>query len=99
SWQVRCDTELARLALDFRRFFAVDARHEAIVTVHAANASGEAIIVRAAEPVLRVQAGAPLGLASWIAAGIEHIWNGRDHVCFVLTLLLVVMLIRRGGDD
>src|SRR4051812_46905178 len=37
AWDVACPGELARLALDFRPFFAADSRHEAIVTVHAPN--------------------------------------------------------------
>src|ERR1044071_4168671 len=97
EWQVQCAVALGRVALDFRGFFAVDQRHEAIATVHAPGASGDAVVVRAAEPILRVQAGEALGLAGWIAAGIEHIWDGRDHVSFVLALLLVVMLVRDGG--
>lgn len=95
-WQVACAADLARIALDFRAFFAVDARHEAIVTVHGPDAPGEAVVVRAADPVLRVQAGEALGLGGWIVAGIDHIWEGRDHVSFVLALLLVVMLVRSG---
>ncbi|HEX8108667.1 MAG TPA: HupE/UreJ family protein, partial [Kofleriaceae bacterium] len=95
-WQVVCAADLARIALDFRAFFAVDARHEAIVTVHARDAPGEAVVVRAADPILRVQAGEAIGLAGWIAAGVDHIWEGRDHVSFVLALLLVVMLVRSG---
>jgi hypothetical protein len=98
EWEVTCAGDLARLALDFRAFFAVDQRHEAIVTVHEPNATGDATVVRAAAPILRVHAGEQIGLAAWIAAGVEHIWDGRDHVCFVLALLLVVMLARdRGG--
>jgi HupE / UreJ protein len=96
EWEVRCAVELGRVALDFRGFFAVDQRHEAIATVHAPGASGDAVVVRAVEPILRVQAGEALGLAGWIAAGIAHIWDGRDHVSFVLALLLVVMLMRDG---
>jgi hypothetical protein len=96
AWEVACPVELARIALDFRGFFAVDPRHEAIVTVHAPGAVGDAVVVRAVDPILRVQAGEAIGLAGWIAAGVEHIWDGRDHVSFVLALLLVVMLVRRG---
>lgn len=93
-WQVACAADLARIALDFRAFFAVDSRHEAIVTVHAPDAAGDAVVVRATDPILRVQAGEALGLTGWIAAGVDHIWEGRDHVSFVLALLLVVMLVR-----
>ncbi|HEU4726523.1 MAG TPA: HupE/UreJ family protein [Kofleriaceae bacterium] len=100
EWEVECGGEpsrLARLALDLRAFFAIDPRHEAIVTVHAPDAAGDAAVVRAQDPILHVQAGEPIGHAAWIAAGIQHIWDGRDHVSFVLALLLVVMLVRRTG--
>jgi hypothetical protein len=96
-WQVACAVDLAQIALDFRAFFAVDPRHEAIVTVHGPDAPGDAVAVRAGDPVLRVHAGEALGLGGWIVAGIDHIWDGRDHVSFVLALLLVVMLVRRGA--
>ncbi|MEO7734253.1 MAG: HupE/UreJ family protein [Kofleriaceae bacterium] len=97
AWRVTCDDVLGRSALDFTRFFAVDARHEAIVTVHALGALGDAAVVRSSDPILRVQAGEAPGLGAWVAAGIDHIWSGRDHVSFVLALLLVVMLIRVNG--
>jgi hypothetical protein len=97
EWDVVCSGDLARVALDFRAFFAVDVRHEAIVTVHAPGAAGDAVVVRAGEPVLHLHAGEPPALTAWIAAGVEHIWDGRDHVCFVLALLLVVMLVQDGG--
>jgi hypothetical protein len=96
EWEVVCAGDLGRLVLDLRAFFRVDQRHEAIVTVHAPNATGDAAVVRATDPILRVHAGEDLGLAAWIAAGIAHIWDGRDHICFVLALLLVVMLVREG---
>jgi hypothetical protein len=93
EWEVSCG-DLVRLALDFAAFFAVDQRHEAIVSVHGPGAAGEAAVVRASDPILRIRAGEPTGLAGWIASGVEHIWDGRDHVCFVLALLLVVVLAR-----
>jgi len=98
EWDVACDAPLDRVALDFRAFFAVDARHEAIVTIHAPGATGEAQVVRVPTPIVHARAGAAVGLGAWIAAGIEHIWDGRDHVSFVVALLLVVMLVRRDGE-
>jgi len=97
EWEVTCGEPLAHLALDFRAFFAVDARHEAIVTVHLRDGSGDAAVVRAADPILRAFPGEPVGLAGWVAAGVGHIWDGRDHVCFLIALLLVVMLARPGA--
>ncbi|HET9627493.1 MAG TPA: HupE/UreJ family protein, partial [Kofleriaceae bacterium] len=99
EWSVTCAVDLGHLALDFRPFFAVDARHEAIVTVHAPGEPGEAKVVRAAEPILQLSETGDVGLAGWVAAGVQHIWDGRDHVCFVIALLLVVMLRRDGDGD
>src|SRR5215470_5253401 len=48
-WQVACAADLAQIALDFRAFFAVDPRHEAIVTVHASGAPGDAVVVHAVD--------------------------------------------------
>lgn len=98
AWEVSCTAELARVALDFRGFFAIDSRHQAFVIVHAPGATGDTVAVRAADPILHARAGEAMGLTGWIAAGIEHIWDGRDHVSFVLALLLVVVLVRRDGD-
>jgi hypothetical protein len=95
EWDVACAGDLAHIVLDFRAFFAVDQRHEAIVTVHEPGAIGDATVVRASDPILRVHASEQIGLTAWVAAGVEHIWDGRDHVCFVVALLLVVMLVRR----
>jgi hypothetical protein len=51
-------------------------------------------IVRASDPVLPLRERP--SLLAWIRAGIHHIvdWDGRDHISFVLALLLVVMLAR-----
>jgi hypothetical protein len=94
EWSATCPAALDHLALDFRAFFATDTRHEAIVTVHAHGETGEARVVRAADPILAIADTGEVGLAGWVAAGVEHIWDGRDHVSFVLALLLVVMLRR-----
>jgi len=88
AWAVTCP----RIAtdLDFKAFFAVDKRHVAIV--HVAPAGNDAI-VRADSPhlVLRDKP----SLLAWVHEGMNHIYTGRDHISFVLALLLVVMLVRK----
>lgn len=76
--------------LDFHAFFAVDTRHVAIV--HVAPAGNDAI-VRADAPQLVLRA--KPSLLAWVHEGMDHIYTGRDHISFVLALLLVVMLVRR----
>ncbi len=97
GWRVACPADIAALALDLRAFFAVDQQHEAIVTVHDAGAEGEPAIVRAPSPILTLRAGETQSLLAWVSLGMHHIYGGRDHICFVLALLLVVMLDRNGG--
>lgn len=101
AWEARCpgDATPARLRVDLTRFFAVDQRHEAIVTVHVPGEHGEPQIFRAGEPVGDLQLGERASLAGWIGYGMDHIYGGPDHVCFVLALLLVVVIGRRGAAD
>ena len=97
GWRVACPETIASLAFDFRAFFALDQRHEAILTVHAVGDDGEPAIVRAADPTITMRAGETQSLLAWVRLGMHHIYSGRDHVSFVLALLLVVML-SRGSD-
>ena len=94
TWTVTCPAEIDELALDFSRFFAVDQRHEAILTVHAPGQQVDPIVVRAQSPKLVVRAGSTSSILDWIGYGMDHIYGGPDHVCFVLALLLVVVLVR-----
>ena len=76
--------------LDFHAFFAVDQRHVAIVHV---EPTGRDAIVRADAPVLVLRE--KPSLLAWVREGMDHIYTGRDHISFVLALLLVVMLARK----
>ena len=94
TWRDACPATDV-LHLDFRPFFAVDTRHVAIVRLAAPGVKSVDTIVRAARPVLALRPGhAPPSLLQWIGEGMDHIYEGRDHISFVLALLLVVMLMR-----
>ncbi len=97
TWTITCPETIDQLALDFTRFFAVDQRHEAILTVHEPDQQVDPIVVRAQGPKLTVRAGTSSSVADWVGYGMDHIYGGIDHVCFVLALLLVVVLMR--GED
>jgi hypothetical protein len=51
--------------------------------------------------VLRIAAAAPppSTLLAYVRTGVDHIFGGRDHVAFILALLLVVLLARDPGGD
>lgn len=55
-------------------------------------------IVRAASPRITLRAGHSPSLLAWVRTGMDHIYGGIDHVLFVLSLLLVVMLDRGMGS-
>ncbi|MBA3396207.1 MAG: HupE/UreJ family protein [Deltaproteobacteria bacterium] len=94
EWTATCAAAIEVLRVDLGRFFALDQRHEAIVTMHAPGKHGEPSIARVATPVLELRAGAEASFVAWIGYGMDHIYGGLDHVCFVLALLLVVVLVR-----
>jgi hypothetical protein len=97
EWQVTCAQAIDQLELDFSRFFELDARHEAVVSVHEPGDRNDPEIVRASEPVIIVRAG-DAGIGAWILYGMDHIYGGLDHVCFILALLIVVVLVRRDDE-
>ncbi len=98
TWVVDCPDRIEELALDFARFFAIDPRHEGILTVHPPGVDVEPRVVRKAVPRFTMQLGDVGSVLPWILTGIDHIFGGIDHVCFVLSLLLVVV-IRRGRTN
>ena len=99
SWRATCDVPIAMLTLDFTGFFAVDTRHQAIVRVLTPHGDPYEVAVRAEDPPLNLSVGAapPSSWLAWIRIGMGHIYDGRDHISFVLALLLVVGL--RRNDD
>jgi hypothetical protein len=96
-WDAACAGPIERLRVDLSAFFAVDARHVALVTLHPPGARVDPHVVRADEPAVTLHSGHSPGLASWIAYGTHHIFGGPDHVSFVLALLLVVVIGRGPG--
>jgi hypothetical protein len=96
TWDATCGGTIRKLVIDFSRFFALDQRHEAIVSVHGPGERVEPIVVRISDPILTVTPGQKTSLLGWVRHGMDHIYGGLDHIAFVLTLLLVVA-IKRGA--
>lgn len=94
AWTATCAAPIDALALDLAGFFAVDPRHEAIVSVHAPGAPAAPTVVGATTPTVVLGVHSPPSVVAWIAHGMDHIYGGLDHVAFVLALLLVVVLRR-----
>ncbi|HEY4182160.1 MAG TPA: HupE/UreJ family protein [Kofleriaceae bacterium] len=95
TWDATCPAKIDALVVDFSRFFTLDQRHEAILSVHSPGERNEPSVVRISNPVLTVTPGQSVSLLGWIRHGMDHIYGGTDHICFVLSLLLVVVITRK----
>src|SRR5262249_40423934 len=53
-------------------------------------------LVRARDPILHIAVGEPppSTVLAYVRTGVDHIFSGRDHISFILALLLVVILVR-----
>lgn len=79
--------------------FGLDAQHRGFVDVTRGEAAAAAVLTpsaRSAELDL-AGAGALSTVVDFVESGIHHIAIGLDHILFVVTLLLSVVLIRRDG--
>ncbi|MDB4963332.1 MAG: hypothetical protein JWP01_3331 [Myxococcales bacterium] len=70
TWTATCSDPIDELVLDFTRFFDVDQRHEAIVTVHAPGEQTEPVLMRAALPTLTVDLGGSLSMLQRVAIAL-----------------------------
>ena len=95
-WRARCAAPVGTLVLDFHGFFAFDRQHQALVRIGRKGGEAFPTMVAAGDPVLRVTVGAPppSTLLAFVRTGMDHIFSGRDHISFILALLLVVLLVR-----
>ncbi len=98
TWTATCPHGDA-LALDLTALFTLDPRQEVIVQLAAPGTQPIQTIVRADQATLTLRAGQSPSLLAWVRTGMDHIYTGVDHICFVLALLLVVMLVRGPRHD
>jgi len=95
--EASCGRPPAALELDYRLFAALDPQHRGLVRVEHAGGTASAVL-GGAHPSERIELGAsgtrPAALA-YLAEGVRHIAFGFDHLLFLLSLLLPVVLRRR----
>jgi hypothetical protein len=96
TWTATCP-RVDELALDLSALFALDAKQEVIVQLAAPGRPTIQTIIRADHARTTLRAGESPSLVEWIRTGMDHIYGGFDHICFVLALLLVVMLYKGAG--
>jgi hypothetical protein len=98
-WTARCAAPITTLVLDFRGLFSIDRTLSALVKIEGLSDEDYAPLVDARDPILHVTVGEPppSTLLAYVRTGVDHIFSGRDHIAFILALLLVVLLAR--GPD
>lgn len=93
AWQVLCEAS-GPLSIESTAFFDVQPAHLHLARVHVAGLPPvEQVLVRSKPraPVDVPGAVRPVGsdLLDYVRLGVEHIFSGADHLCFVLALLLI----------
>jgi hypothetical protein len=98
-WTVQCpnlrDLSQARLELRYGLMFAQDPLHRGLLKVQWPGFQSSAILSPERPAVLLSQAeGSALRVfGRYLLEGIWHIWIGIDHICFLLSLLLLAPLL------
>lgn len=99
-FDARCSAAPTALEVGYELFFDVDPQHRSILRVDAGGATRTHTLSareRTTTFDLR-ESGRGKQLASIVKEGILHIWQGYDHILFLLALLLPSVL-RRGDDE
>src|SRR5262245_1854228 len=94
-----CESPPERLRIDYSLLFDIDPAHRAIVTIENAGSVSTAVISdseRAYTAALE-SAGAWASLRRFVVEGVWHIWQGYDHLAFVVLLVLPILLGRIGA--
>lgn len=86
----------AHIAITQSGLFANDPTHRALVRMGDSSAVLRADAPRAS--LALTEADALDTLATYVKEGVLHIWEGIDHVFFLLALLLPAVLVRRQRD-
>ena len=94
----QCETQ-GDLTLNYRLLFDLFANHKSIVSLKDQNNEYLSVITQADSPtVFSVQSTSNThAFAAFVYQGIFHILIGFDHILFLLTLLLSVVLYRDSG--
>jgi hypothetical protein len=90
-----CASEIRTLSVGYRLMFDTDAQHRGFVEVN-----GQSMFVRDRSTVqVSIAAPANHSFGSFLVAGILHIWDGLDHILFLLCLIVPSVYLRKTAVD
>jgi hypothetical protein len=99
TWRATCAAPIATLTIAYDLFFDLDPSHDAALRVIApGHEPADTILVAdAARFVWDLSTAPPSGAWAFVRAGMHHVATGLDHVAFVLSLLIAVVIVGAGG--
>jgi hypothetical protein len=86
-----CPRALRSIEIGYSLLFDIDSMHRGL-----AHVGGQTVILRNPAPVTIALGDArPAGFTSFVREGVWHIWQGIDHILFLLCLILPAVFQRR----
>jgi hypothetical protein len=84
------------LQVTYRLFSGIDPQHKGLLRLEAGGATPTAIFgPKTAQQTFKLGRPSPRQqFLDYLATGVEHIWNGYDHILFLLSLLLPAVVVR-----
>jgi hypothetical protein len=99
-FSARCPTHVGALLIRYDLMTGVDPSHRGLLTLTAAGTTQTAVLGGGGAVPLEFSIAAPdrgRTFLQYLKAGILHIWDGIDHLLFLISLLLPAVLLRRAG--
>jgi hypothetical protein len=98
-FSAHCRNTVDALLIRYDLMSGVDPSHRGLLTLAAGGTTQTAVLGGGAAP-LAFSIAAPdraRTFLQYLHAGIRHIWDGIDHLLFLISLLLPAVLLRRAG--
>jgi HupE / UreJ protein len=94
-----CEVLGSQVRVGYDLMFALDAQHRGLVNFDKGDIGRSTVMTPETRvAVLDLESGNRLDVvSSFISHGVHHIWNGYDHMLFLVTLLLPAVVMRSGN--
>jgi hypothetical protein len=86
------------LTLRYSVLFDLDPQHQGLVHLDDGAGTPQTLIIRDAQPVTATL-GETTSFATFVRAGVMHIWSGLDHILFLMCLVLPAVYASRRDES
>ena len=88
-----CPAAVATLSITYSLLFDIDSQHRGLLNLQR-DGLISTLVFSPEHRTLQATAAPASGFLSYIREGVWHIWQGYDHILFLLALLLPAVLVR-----